>query len=261
MANFYFDVSYISRNQGRSASAAAAYRSGERLNDDYYGRIHDYTHKAGILYTKIFLTPTAPREYNDRQTFVNAIEKAEKRCDSRLFREIKASLPNELKLREQIELVEEYVIDNFVANGMCADVVIHEGKHTNNPKKNNPHIHILLSTRTADSDGFCTKKNRDWDKRANVILWREQWSRVQNREYERNGFDVRVSHESLYVQGIDREPAPYLCRTDWQREKRGEQTPRGDERRAVKARNKEREEYKRQHEREQYREHARSRSR
>lgn len=258
MANYYLDVNCISRNQQRSAAAASAYRSGEKLHDDYYGLTHDYTHRTDVLYSNIFLTPSAPGEFRDRQTFVNAIEKAEKRIDARLLREVRGSLPNELTLEEHIELVKEYVAI-FVDRGMCADVSIHEGKSLDDPGKNNPHFHMLLPTRPAGPDGFNAKKNRDWNKRENIIFWREQWARIQNRAYERKGLDVRVSHESLVIQGIDREPAIYLSRADWQREKRGIRTPHGDENRAIKVRNKEREERQRLQNREQNRVRSRAR--
>lgn len=53
--------------------------------------------------------------------------------------------------------------------------------------------------------------------------------------------DIRVSHESLEVQGIrDREPTIHLSRIDWQREMHGERTLAGDRKRAIKERNEDR---------------------
>ena len=123
---------------------------------------------------------------------------------------------------------------------MCAAVAIYEGKNID-PAKNNPHVHILLTTRTVGPDGFSPKKNREWDKRANVTLWREQWAKVQNKAYERNGRPERVSHESYLVQGRSEEPKKYLNRLDYGLERRGIHTERGDENRLIEARNKERE--------------------
>ncbi len=46
MAIYHFSVKAISRGEGRSAVAAAAYRAGEKLQDDKYGKEQDYTKKA-----------------------------------------------------------------------------------------------------------------------------------------------------------------------------------------------------------------------
>lgn len=153
---------------------------------------------------------------------------------------------------------------------MCADIAIHrghrednsrtEGDHTKN-SPNNPHVHILLADRPLGQKGFCTKKNRDWNKKDFVRQWRELWEKVQNKEFERNGFDIRVSHESLEVQGIDREPTKHLGRKTMEMKRRGIETNRDSENRAIEDRNKERvnRKYQRQLEREQDRDFELSR--
>ena len=109
------------------------------------------------------------------------------------------------------------------------------------PSKNNPHVHIIVPTRSVETDGFSKKKDREWDNKKYIGIWREQWAIVQNRAYERNGLDIRVSHETLEVQGKkDREPTIHLCLADFQKEKRGEHTIAGDRKRAIAARNNER---------------------
>lgn len=115
---------------------------------------------------------------------------------------------------------------------------LHEGKHATDPSRNNPHVHIIVPTRTIGSEGFSKKKDREHDKRKYVDIWRKQWAIIQNRAYERNGLDIRVSHESLEVQGKrDREPTIHLGRIDWQKEQRGEQTVAGNQKRAIQERN------------------------
>ncbi len=145
--------------------AAAAYRSGEKIKNQWDGVEHDYTHKSGIEYKNILLPAYAPQEYSDRAKLWNAVELAEKSSDSRLCRECILALPKELSLEQQIKLVEEYVQVNFVARGMCADIAIHNpvltddlhrpidanGNPTNDPARyqyNNPHAHILLTMRS-----------------------------------------------------------------------------------------------------------------
>ena len=153
---------------------------------------------------------------------------------------------------------------------MCADIAIHKGHREDEShikgehakvSPNNPHMHILLTDRPIGQEGFCVKKNRDWNKKSFVRHWREMWEKVLNKEFERNGLDFRVSHESVEVQGIDREPTKHLGRKATEMKRRGKETSRDSENRAIKARNKELENRKRQRwlEREQVREFELSR--
>lgn len=147
MADYHFSASVISRTDGRSSVAAAAYRSGERLYNDYDGLTHDYTKKRGVVHTEILLPPNAPAEWKDRQTLWNAVEASEKSKDSRLAREFNAALPIELTLDEWIPMVREYVQKNYVDKGMCADIAIHVAD------EHNPHVHVMLTMRPLDAKG------------------------------------------------------------------------------------------------------------
>lgn len=170
MAIFVCNFKVITRGEGRSAVAAAAYRSGERIMNQWDGVEHDYSNKQGVAYKNILLPEHAPVKYQDRATLWNAVELAEKASDSRLCRECMVALPVELSRQQQIALVEEYVQRNFVDHGMCADIAIHdpvlrddlhrpidqEGNPTSDPTKfqyNNPHAHILLTMRPIDQNG------------------------------------------------------------------------------------------------------------
>jgi ATP-dependent exoDNAse (exonuclease V) alpha subunit len=251
MAMFHLSVKYVSRRKGQAVVAAAAYRSGERLNDRYYGLTHDFTNKGGIAYTTILLPPDAPRNYADRETLWNSVEYTEKRIDSRLAREVEIALPIELSLPEQIQLLERYVSNNFVCRGMIADVAVHDKGN------GNPHAHILLTTREVGEEGF-SKKNREWDKRENVNRWRRELANELNRELERRGYE-KVSHESHIARNTDYEPTIHLGYRVSEYERNGIETDRGNENRAVIERNRMRDEHKRQREHE--REHLRTRSR
>ena len=137
--------------------------------------------------------------------------------------------------------LETGVEHNFIRQGLCAVAAIHQGKNVENPSRDNPHVHIIVPTRTVEAEGFSKKKDREHDKREYIKIWREEWASAQNRAYERNRLDIRVSHESLEAQGErDREPTPHLSRIDWQREQRGERTPAGDRKREIEERNRER---------------------
>ena len=192
-----------------------------------------------MLYSEVFKPQNTDAGFSDLQYLCNQIDKVEKRCDARTARGLIGSLPNELPLNELVKIVREYVEQNFISQGLCAIVAIHEGRNTQDTSRNNPHVHIIVSTRTVGPDGFNKVKDREHNEVKYIRIWRKRWADVQNRAYERNGLDVRVSHESLEVQGIRRKPVPHLTRMDWQREQRGERTPAGDKGRKIERRNKE----------------------
>ncbi len=240
MANYHLEVQTISRGKGRSITRLANYISGKRLHDPYQNKTF-CKQRPDVLFYKIFQPAHAPMEFHDLQYLCNAIENAEHRYDARTAREFKGSLPNELPKQELIRIVSEFIERNFLKHCLCAIAAIHEGRNEADPSRNNPHAHIIIPTRTVGPDGFSEKKDREHDKREYINIWREQWASVQNLAYERNGLDIRVSHESLMLQGVrDREPTIHLSRIDWQRESRGELTPRGRQKREIKIRNEKR---------------------
>lgn len=240
MANYHLEVQTISRGKGQSVTRLANYISGKRLHDNYNGKTY-YRCRQDILYCAVFQPVNAPPNFHDLQYLCDEIERAEVRYDARTAREFKGSLPNELPMKELIQIVDEYIDTNFVAQGLCAIAAIHEGRNELEPSKNNPHVHIIVPTRTVGPEGFSKEKDREHDQKRYIGIWREQWAQVQNRAYERNGLDLRVSHERLEVQGkYDREPTIHLSRIDWQKEQRGEHTAAGNRKRAIKERNMER---------------------
>ena len=237
MANYHLEVQVISRGKGRSVTRLANYISGKRLHDSYRDETY-YKRRKDVLYYNIFQPSNAPSEFYDLQYLCDAIEGAEHRYDARTAREFKGSLPNELPPQELIRIVSEFIKENFLDKSLCAIAAIHEGRNIQDPSRNNPHVHIIVPTRTVGLGGFSKKKEREHDKRQYINIWREQWASVQNRAYERNDLSVRVRHESLFVQGChDREPVNHLSLVDWQKEQRGEFTSAGARRRVLDARN------------------------
>lgn len=147
MAIYHLEAKVVSRGAGRSAAAAAAYLSCSRIYNDYDGIQHDYTRKQGLVWQQVFLPPQAPPEWQNREKLWNAVEAAEKAKDSRLARELVVALPIELNQEQQISLIEEFIQEQFVADGMCADAAIHD------TDGHNPHAHILLTVRPLDEKG------------------------------------------------------------------------------------------------------------
>lgn len=147
MAIYHLEAKVVSRGAGRSAVAASAYLSCSRLYNDYDGIQHDYTKKQGLVWQEVFLPEYAPQEWQDREKLWNAVEEVETSKDSRLAREFVVALPIELNRAEQIELLQEFIREQFVSDGMCADAAIHD------TDGHNPHAHILLTVRPLDEQG------------------------------------------------------------------------------------------------------------
>ena len=147
MAIYHLEAKVVSRGAGRSAVAASAYLSCSRLYNDYDGIQHDYTKKQGLVWQEVFLPEYAPQEWQDREKLWNAVEEVETAKDSRLAREFVVALPIELNREEQITLLQEFIREQFVSDGMCADAAIHD------TDGHNPHAHILLTVRPLDERG------------------------------------------------------------------------------------------------------------
>lgn len=147
MAIYHLEAKVISRGAGRSAVAAAAYMSCSQILNDYDGVQHDYTRKQGLVWQQIFLPEYAPAEWSDRGTLWNAVEENEKTKDSRLAREFVVALPIGMGKADWQKLLTEFIQDNFVADGMCADVCIHD------TDGHNPHAHILVTVRPLAENG------------------------------------------------------------------------------------------------------------
>ena len=147
MAIYHLEAKVVSRGTGRSACAASAYMSCSAIYNDYDGIQHDYTRKQGLVWEHVFLPDCAPAEWQDRAVLWNAVEEAEKTKDSRLAREFVVALPIELGKDEWVDLLSNYIQKQFVSEGMCADVAIHE------TDRHNPHAHILLTVRPLNENG------------------------------------------------------------------------------------------------------------
>ncbi len=239
--------------------AAAAYRSGEKLVNEWDGLTHDYTRKGGVVHTEIMLPSHAPPEFQDRSTLWNSVEEIEKSSTAQLAREIEVALPIELSRAEQLALVRSFVKDNFVDAGMCADFAIHD-KGTGNP-----HAHIMLTIRPIKENGKwgakCRKvydldgqgqripdgkggwKNHredttDWNRRENAEKWRAAWAAYTNRALEAAGRPERIDHRSYKRQDVDIIPSIHMGPAASQMERRGIQTVKGNINREIAADNK-----------------------
>lgn len=230
MAIYHFSAQVASRSAGRSAIAMAAYRSGERLTDERTGELKHYKREAQPE-TMILAPVQAPEWVQDRNRLWNEVEKAEKRKDAQLCREINLALPKEFSPKLQEQLLRSYCEREFVAKGMVADLAIHRDD------PNNPHAHIMLTMREMTPEGF-GQKVREWNDRELLENWRAAWANDINRIFERANRPERVDHRSLEKQGItDRLPTIHEGPTVREMESRGVATDRGNLNREVQGHN------------------------
>jgi hypothetical protein len=199
MAIYHLQAKIISRADGQDVVASAAYRSGDKIESERYGKIHDYTHKSGVIKSEIIAPDNAPDWIFDRAKLWNEIERIEKRKDSQLAREFEISIPRELDIGNQECLVKTFVNDSFVSLGMVADVSYHD------KGDGNPHAHILLSTRKISQNGFGGKA-REWNDKELFQTWRESWEKAANEALRIAGHDIQIDCRTLEAQGIDRIP-------------------------------------------------------
>lgn len=208
MAIYHFSMKTISRSHGRSATAAIAYRAGEKITDRRTGEVHDYQKKSGVLGTGIILPSGAPEWAKSREQLWNAVEQKETRKNSTVAREIIVALPTELNKKAQFQMVHDFA-ERLVKRHKCAvDFAIHEPNKQGDER--NYHAHILMSTRRLTADGF-TEKTRELDERnsGEIEHWREEWANHVNQRLAEHGHSERISHLSLAEQGIDREPTKH----------------------------------------------------
>jgi len=226
MAIYHCSVKLVSRSKGGNSVASSAYRSGEYLIDERTGVEHDYTKKSGIDHIEILLPSHAPEHFTNRSVLWNEVERIEKRKDAQLCREVELAIPRELNNEQKIKLVQDYAQANFVVKGMIADIAIHhiEG--------DNPHAHILLTTREVTKEGF-GQKNRDWNNRELLKDWRQSWAEFANKSLEQNNLKQRIDHRSLKEQGIDREPTIHMGKDAMAMERNGIETEKGNINRQV----------------------------
>ncbi|AYM80348.1 putative Conjugal transfer protein, traA [Agrobacterium tumefaciens str. Kerr 14] len=203
MAIYHLHVKVIGRKAGSSAVASAAYRSGSRLRDERIDRVQDFSGKRGVVHSEVMLPDGAPDVWSDRERLWNDVEAFEVRKDAQLAREVEFAIPRELSQAQGIELARDFVSQQFVDQGMIADLNVHwDFAEDGSPK---PHAHVMLTMRSVDENGFGPKV-RDWNRTEMVEHWRERWADHVNERLAELDIDARVDHRSLEAQGIDLEP-------------------------------------------------------
>lgn len=243
MTNGYYNFDCRVVNNSTSSSVAmAAYRSGEKLYSEKDGETKSYKVREVQPQSFILKPEHAPTWTLSREILWNEVERYEKREGSQIARSLLLSLPNQFSEEQQFELTKEYVQENFVDEGMVADVSIHRDE------KNNPHVHILLTMREFNQDGTWNKnkskripildkegnqvfdekgwkvtksvKINDWNSKSTLVKWRENFAEKLNEKSKEHGYDLTFSHKSYEDQGLGIKPTERLSLENYQYEKR-----------------------------------------
>lgn len=226
MAIYHFSAKVIGRCSGRSAVAAAAYRSASRLHDERLGRDHDFTNKAGVVHSEVMLPEGAPEQLRDRESLWNEVEATEKRKDAQLAREVEFAIPREMSREQGVALAREFIQREFVDRGMIADINVHWDIGVNGEAK--PHAHVMLAMREVGPDGFGAKV-REWNATALLQHWRTAWADHANERLRTLGIAARIDHRSHEERGIELEPQHKIGAAGARRLVRGEAADRVDD--------------------------------
>lgn len=243
MAIYRLEIKTVARSSGRTATAAAAYRAGERIRDERTGALYNHSKRDDVLHKEIFLPsrldrPDAGMDWaRDRSTLWNAAEKAEQRSDSRVAREYMVSLPSELSAEQRLTLARAFsreIVDRY---SVAVDLAIHAPRPEGDSR--NFHAHLLATTREVTPEGLGPKTGLDMSGSARNELGalpvreefkalRARWAELTNEALREANVEARVDHRSLAAQGIDREPRPQLPWAAVVAERRGERNEVAD---------------------------------
>lgn len=197
MALYRLEMQNVSRSDGVSSVAKAAYRHRCVMFDERTGETHGEKSldRDDLVYAEILAPDNTPdflkKSSNDLWCFV---EKTETRSNSRTAKEFKITLPRDLSNEQNIELMKDFLLNHFVDKGIICDFVLHNDKDNKNP-----HAHVMITTREITPTGF-GKKVRSWDEEKTLHEWRKEWAKVQNRHLKNAGLKSRVSHRTLEAQ-------------------------------------------------------------
>ena len=253
MSLYHLHVSRISRSAGQSVVASASYRSGEKLQDHYYGETHDYTHKGGIICSDIMAPEYVPQRLKNRETLWNEVEQIEKHPKAQLAYSFDIALQTEFSMEENIALARQFIKENFIAKGMIADMAVHVPEKDGGIR--NPHFHVMCPIRPITLQGEWGEKQHreyildengevkrdpfgksmfnavpttDWGRPETLEDWREKWAKMVNEEFRKKGMTERIDHQSYIEREINQVPQVHEGVAVRQMEKRGIRTQKGN---------------------------------
>jgi ATP-dependent exoDNAse (exonuclease V) alpha subunit len=237
MAIFKLQITSIKRTESRQATAAAAYRAGEKIHDERTGDLHNHSRRQDVTHKEIMLPTRFAGESlewaQDRSRLWNAAEKAESRRDARVAREFLVNLPAELSAPQRLSLARSFSREVADRYNIVVDLAIHDPRPGSDPR--NFHAHLLATTREVTLTGLGAKANleistRERTQRAlpsasqEYVTIRERWATLTNEALKDAHIDARIDHRSLTAQGVDREPKPHIPMAAFKMEQTGQRS-------------------------------------
>jgi len=227
MAIFHLNIKPVGRSSGRTATAAAAYRAGERIRDERTGALYNHSKRDDVLHKEIFLpskldgADSRMEWARDRSTLWNTVEKAERQGRARVAREYQVALPAELSAEQRVTLARTFSREISDRYNVAVDLAIHAPRPEGDPR--NFHAHLLATTREVTPEGMGPKTGLDMagevrselglpPSRQEFRTLRARWAELTNEALREANIEARVDHRTLEAQGIDREPVPHLPR-------------------------------------------------
>ncbi len=233
MATYHLRVKDDTKSSGTRVSA--------KRHADYIlreeGKAHaDYINREGAQSDKndcVYKGNQLPKwTKGSAQKFFSAATKYEDKGNCR-YKEIELSLPNELSLEQNREIVDRF-LKNHLANHYYA-YAIHE-KAGELSGERHPHVHIMFSERLIDDVERISErpaykyfrraakplrdkkvasferrrehgapKDKKWHSKKYFHELREDFARIQNDVLAKNGFSIRVDHRTLKAQQVEAE--------------------------------------------------------
>ncbi len=204
-------------------------------------KTHNYAPRKGVTQTGILAPDEAPEWASNRQALWNKAEAVERRKDAQVAREFTLALPWQLDAGQRAQLVEEFITQELIPRGMVVDYAIHSPNGKGDER--NWHAHLMTTLRPLDGADFAAKKDREACSKEMVLKWREAWSAIQNRMFEKlkvqgeDGSILRADHRSYEEQGIGLEPTIHMGVLATAMERDGKPTEVGDLNRTIQAAN------------------------
>lgn len=236
VAIYFLNIKTFGRAGGSSAVSAAAYRAGERIQDERTGRTYDHSERQDVMHKEIVLPGKFADDdmswAKDRSSLWNSAENAETRKNARVAREYLVALPVELSPQQRVGLVKGFSQELSDRYGFAVDFAIHEPRNFPGSDPRNFHAHLLTTTREVTTEGLGAKTTLEMNDSRRQALGlepainelvhaRARWATVANEAMHEAQIGARIDHRSLEAQGIDREPRPRIPRAAFEMERHG----------------------------------------
>lgn len=207
MAIYHLSFKLCKRSEGKSSVYLAAYQNRNKFTDNRTGAVWNYSKKEGFDGSLILAPPEAPGWLTESsEALWNEVERTERQRNGQTSRYFDVALPVELDNQQKKDLLIKYCQENFVNEGMIADIAFHD------LNSKNPHAHVMLTMKNVGPEGFLTK-NREWNDKKCLDAWRQNWEVITNAALKKYGHKSRIDCRTLEEQKEEAERKAIFAKT------------------------------------------------